>query len=92
MRIAKISDKDRLDRSSVGVMGTSSSVECTVARVWVGADPAGRGKPALSVIGPPARHGDSRRALRPALSLRGTKPSIGRRTKTWIAAARCASQ
>jgi hypothetical protein len=34
MRIAKTSDKDKLDRSSVGVMGTSSSLECTVA--WMG--------------------------------------------------------
>jgi hypothetical protein len=86
MRIAKISDKDRLDRSSVGVMGTSSSVECTVA--WVGgvADPAGRGKPALSVIAPPSRH------CTPVPSLRGTKQSTGRRTTAWIATALRASQ
>jgi hypothetical protein len=86
MRIAKTSDKDKLDRSSVGVMGTSSSLECTVA--WMGGvtDPAGRGKPALSVIGPPARHGA------PAPSLRGTKQSIGRRTTAWIATALRASQ
>jgi hypothetical protein len=65
MRIAKISDKDKLDRSSVGVMGTSSSVECTVAWVgvwltrWTGASRHCRSLGRRRVMAIPPRHSEA---------------------------------